>query len=176
MNKKYKIIVSVLAIAILVVLCYRLFHNSLAGANPAGTTNSSPRSAQIVCNNTATTTYASLLNSDANDRVVVGFQFFFTGYATATPFAALGAGTSSNAVATSTTNLFFNSAISTTTDPVYLSASQVSTAFSSTTNTGTVNLIASDAARVWTAGSYLNFKANATSTGYCTVKVDYLPE
>lgn len=180
MNTKYKLLGAGLLLLAVALGCYKLLHkDSLGSASPAGTTNSTPKMNQIVCANTSTTTYASFLNGDANDRVVTSLSLYIQ-LATTTgtdmsAFNNIGAGTSSNAVATSTSGLFWSGSVSTTSANIYIPASIAATTASSTAG-GNPYVITSDANRVWASGSYLNFKANATSSGYCTAAVHYLAE
>lgn len=160
MNKTITSIIAVVALIVGVIGGHVFWGQSLVGgASAVGTSNSTQRIAQLVCNNVATTTYASFLNSDAQDRVITSVDFFFTGYGNS-PFSSLSAGTSTGVAGTSAT-LVFNAAIATTTDPTYVSTSTPSATVGS---------------RVWAAGSYLNFFGNATSAGNCVIKVAYIAE
>ena len=76
--------------AILGFVLFKLMNPTvLAGGSATGTTNSSPRIAQVVLSNTSTTTYTSILNTDSNDRLVVGVDFFLQGIGATSPIAKL---------------------------------------------------------------------------------------
>lgn len=163
-----KKILTILGVCVIVgAIAYNYFSpkfGTIGTGSAIGTTNSTQRIAQAVCNNQATTTYVSFLNSNATDRVMTSIELFMTGYQSTTTLFAVDVGTSTVAVGTSSTNYFLhatNGQIATSTDPVY---------FASTTPTTT------NGNRIWATGSYLNVVANATTTGYCTVKINYFQE
>lgn len=170
MKNKYNIIVTIIAVVVIVLLGIKIFSHNTIGASAVGTTDSNQRIAQIICNNTATTTYASMYNSDTNDRLVENVKFYFTA-STTSPFANLEVGTSSGIVGASQT-MIAQTALATSTLPIYADASQISGVVGSSTQP----VFVSNIGRTWNAGSYLNFTANATSTGYCFVSVIYAAE
>jgi hypothetical protein len=172
MNTKEKVIGLVLIVGVIIgwVAILESGRTPIAGIGaPVGTTNTTPRMVQTVTANLSTTTYATFLNTDGNDRIVTSVEYLMTGYGNS-PFTTLQAATNTNPITIGTNYLINWGTISTTTDPVYIAAGQVANQASSTYN------IASNAVRIWAAGSYLNFVANATTSGYGTISVKYLSE
>lgn len=158
-------------------------HELVGAVSPAGTTNSTPRIAQITfAPSTGNATSTSMLNTDANDRVIstvdescVGLGVSQTGW-TGAGLLSLGliftASTSSvptpvnNGTLANTNYVLDNSnTIATTTPALYFIASSTPGAIG---NNPTF--------RIWNAGSYLTIQANATNTASCQIRVGYLPE
>lgn len=158
--KKY--IVSAVVIVVIGIILAVVFASPAKNVNTlaVGDTQSTPKMIQAVCNNAATTTYTSFYNSDANDRIASNVDIYVEASSTS-PLASMTAGTSTNSVTVPVAN-FFNNNTATSTLPVYVSTS-------SPANTGVT-----PANRIWPSGTYLNFVANATTSGYCAIKVNYI--
>lgn len=149
-----------------------------AGSSAVGTTNSTARIATIVMSPTAPgATTTSILNGDANDRVIQAATYACTGVGNVLT-AYTGAGLTSlgwviTAATTSTaapaslgnTNYVFDTTNGIPTTTPALSYLASTTPGLTAANTGN---------RVWPAGSYLTFSSNATTTAICTVGVPYL--
>ncbi len=169
-NNLYTSIAIVLVGAIAVGAYFYPSYAPLAGTSTAGSTFNSAKMAAVAfapADPTATTT--SILNTDANDRLVTGARVSCGNVGTSftqingSGLAALifsAATTSTNAPATvSNTNFAFR---------VTVATSSVDTFVASTTPTNSYM-------QRWSAGSYLTFFSNATNTAQCTVAADYLP-
>lgn len=176
-----KIFIGAIVVAI-VIACFSLYiatHEQkvvIAGASAVGTTNSAPKSNQIVANgNTGTYvvanngyTYASLTNSDSQDRVITSIDYFYQGLGqnSSTTIAALtlqAATSSDSTTLNSNTNYVLSTQIATSTSVLYTG--------SSTPGTTTTN-----ANRIWLAGSNLNFISNGTTSANVIIRVNYIPE
>lgn len=141
----------------------------LAGTSAVGSTFSNAKYYAINAAFTSGTS-TSILNGDANDRIVTSLRYACSGIGTSQRgFVGGGlnqwvlqAATSSSATASTTnTNLVFNTAIPTTTVLAQMSSS-------------TQVLGGNFPNNIWASGSYLVFYANATNTAACTVGVDVL--
>lgn len=142
----------------------------LAGASAAGTTFNTAKIASIsMAPQTVTSTSTSILNGDANDRIVLdagvgcqglGTMLTMTGGTDALHWYA---GTSSSAAPTSTIAA------------AALLAMNVTVATSSTVGFTATSTYTSPFARIWNAGSYMIFQTNATNTtATCTPFVHYI--
>lgn len=189
MNTSLKnILVGVVCLGLGIVAGYFMFHNEhlvggVATANVPGTTNATPRVAQVVANMVASTTVATFYNSDTSDRVITAIDVFSTGYGATSSIANIGFGTSTS-ISSSTSptglacpagftgTLVASTTFATTTDPVYFTISNATT----TTQSGQITPITSNPARIWATGSCLEAVTNATSTGYMNIRISYLPE
>lgn len=178
---KQNTILGILIVVILVLAGYAFWPRSqVAGSSAVGTTNTTPRIAETVCNNLGSTTIASFYNGDGSDRVITSVDLVTIPAAT-TSLNAVWAATSTQASGIgASTNYLLNITFATTTSPVYIvsstaSSSAVTTATSTALTTGTGWLTGSPQ-RIWASGSYFNVISNATSTDYCNVKVAYIPE
>jgi len=121
----------------------------------------------------ATATSTSVLNSDAQDRVVRGVDVACSGVGTSKT-AYTGAGLAAltfTAATTSTsapaalgnTNYTFNATVGTSTTDVYVA----------TTTSNGVNSATGNSMR-WQTGTYMTVASNATNTAACVVSVSYL--
>ena len=185
MKTSTKIAIGVVVLVIVAFFVGRLsvVNRSLVGAvSPAGTTNLTPRVASIVFQPlTAGATSTSVYNGDVNDRIISSVDEGCTTISDSrTPFtgasevvlAITAATTSANAPQAALSSLNTNyvldatNLIATTTPAIYFLAS------STPGYTATVGGMD----RIWLAGSYLTFSANATNTMSCVMRVGYLPE
>ncbi len=144
--------------------------NGLAGSSATGSTFNTAKVAAITFAPAAAgATTTGILNTDANDRIVqdsfatcntLGTSFTaYTGAALANLIFTAATGTTQAPNANTNTNLALNVTIATTTANVQYTASTTFTNIQ---------------ARVWAAGTYMNFASNATNTAVCNVGVHYL--
>lgn len=145
--------------------------NNIAGnVITGGTTANTSKVAETTMNLTSgAATSTSILNTDAQDRIVINLETFCSAVGTSqtaytgTGLAALtmtAATTSTANPATITNTNSFGFTIATTSLETYIS-----------TSTNPAN--GADGRR-WAAGSYMSFAANATNTAQCIVDVKYL--
>lgn len=139
----------------------------------AGNTFNAAKTAMIVWSPiSASATTTSILNTDANDRIIKQAQYSCTGLTnsfaqTAAGVAALifqAATTSASAPAnfSGNTNFVLNTTVATSTAELFVGST-------------TPGATASSFVRRWGAGTYLTFSANATSSAQtCVIGVDYL--
>lgn len=137
----------------------------VTGASPTGTTFNTAKTAMIVfapTSNTASST--SILNGDANDRIIKQAQYDCTG-ATFTSTISL----ASVLFEAATTTIANEGLLGNGNLAMYstMSTSSGNEAFAATSTQAASN-------RRWASGTYLTFSSNATSTGLsCTIGVDY---
>lgn len=170
-----KYILALIGAVILAVAIYGAYQYpqqmQLVGAIIPGTTANTSKVAEIswsLLSPTATST--SILNTDAQDRIVINSEVFCSGVGTSGAANGGSGGlssliitvaTSSTAAPASNQNLnTWNNTIPTSTPEVYVS-----------TSTNPVN--GADGRR-WAANSYMTWTANATNTAQCIVDVKYL--
>ncbi len=147
----------------------------LAGTSPSGSTFASAKFAAVainVANTGANGTSTSILNTDTNDRYVSAFKLGCSGIGN--PLTAYtGAGLASWKVQIGTTS---------TAAPVSFSSNIAisNTGFvigTSTTNimiaSSTLLIATSSYATLWPANTYMTFFFNATTTGTCSIGLDY---
>ena len=182
MKTSTKIVIGFVVVVIVAFFVGRLsvVNRSVVGAVTAGTTNSTARIATVEWQPSAAgATTTSILNSDANDRVIESAKVSCTGIGNSvTPYSGaanvnfvIEAATTSTAtvptISAQNTNYVFDTTnlIATTTGYYYISSTTPgTTGFNNGYN------------RQWLAGSYLTFYATATNTATCLVGVGYLAE
>lgn len=159
--KKY-ILTIIICLALGLVGGYFIPRPTAQMVGAIGDTNASPRLNQVVANPQSGTTYASFYNSDANARVVSGVYYWVNGIASSTALTLQAATTTTATGLGGNTSYVYNGTLSSTTQYQYISSSTPT---------------ASDAIRLWPAGTYLNFVASGTSSPTTTmiVGVDYKP-
>lgn len=179
MNKSLALLIGLVVVAAGVVGYFTLGKDDAAvtqvGTSVTGNTFNTAKTAMIVwAPTTAAGTSTSILNSDANDRIVKQTQFFCSGLTNA--FAQTSAGVASLQFTMATTATANPAAI--TNANTLLTAAVVATSspalFVASTSPGVTGTAGKDFARVWAANSYLSVTANATSsTQGCIIGVDY---
>ncbi len=140
-------------------------------AGAVGDTQATPKMAQIVGNANGTYVtannryqYASLYNSDANDRIVESVEWFadaLSTVSTSTDALKFLMATSSTASGAIGSNYLLNTTVATSAPASYVA---------STTPGDT----SSSYKRIWAAGTYLNLESNATSSTGFNLKVNYM--
>lgn len=155
---------------------YPIYTPPPPGASPAGSTFSSAKIAAVSMVPSAPGTNAttsSILNGDANDRIIIDGGVSCEGIGTTSNSPAAGGGALANwtlkAATTSTSapadvgslvNFNVNMNIATSAPANYVST--------------TTNPVLGNSGRIWLAGSYETFWWNATSTATCQPYVHYL--
>jgi hypothetical protein len=145
----------------------------LAGASPAGSSFSNAKFAgKAVAPATAgeNATSTSILNTDANDRIVTVIRAGCQNIGTSRT-AYTGAGLSAFTLSVGTSSTAAPAAIPSVLvggGAVTIGTSTVQYAVASSTSGSEKNYV------VWPANSYMTFWFNATNTAACTVGVDYL--
>ncbi len=180
MNKNYFYAIVGAAIAVGLVIVGYALHSStqVAGSNAplqgnAGDTFNTAKVALQVVNDTATTTWYSVLNTDSNDRVLVNYHQFLSGI-TNTSFSQA---TLRVACATSTDPYSINGGGAATSSNLVLGwdiATSSAIQYLASSTPGKIS--ATNGINIWAAGTYLNCVANATSTGAGVIGFSYLPE
>lgn len=179
-NKLTAVLGTILIVMVAIVLVKVLDTHQTVGASANGVTNSTQRIASLSCNTniSATTTIASFLNSDSNDRLIEGITVWLIPTSTS-PIANIEVGTSTGPAGNSAT-VVAQTTISTTTLPLFIDVSTITGVSSSSQP-----VFISNAVRSWAANSYLNFTLNATSAvatnipaseNSCLVVVKYAAE
>lgn len=172
MNKSIIVIALLLALVVGVIGGHSFWPQSQIATvqAPVGSTFNTAKIASIVFNpQTGTATSTSILNTDADDRIIQSSFFYcdtigtsrtaYTGTGLAV-FTFTAATTSTSAPGTITnTNLVMSNTMATATTPLYNASSTIGTA---------------DFGRIWATGSYLSFASNATNTASCVIGVNYL--
>lgn len=167
-----KIVIGILALAAIYgAYQYPQVTQSVQTFGAVGATFNTAKIAAINWTLSDSATSTSILNGDANDRIVEGAQYWCSGVGTSkTAFTGAGldalsfsaATTSASAPAIITnTNFVLNTTVATST----------ATLFVASTSPG---LTATAAQRIWASGSYLTFWSNATNTAACNIGVQYL--
>lgn len=180
MNKKTIIVSIVLVIAIVLGFVYKLSNgvSVTAGTSPTGATFNDAKLALIVmAPATGTATSSSVLNNTSNDWYVTSIKAgceklgtSFTAY-TGAALANLTLSIATSSTVGPATNGNGNLVglgvvnIATTTGNFTEASSTASTAVPNTGSTAINN--------VWAAGSYETFTFNATTTGVCSVGLEY---
>lgn len=179
-----QIIIGVVCLGILLVgvaIGRFTFKNEvLAGASPVGSTFTTAKFAAVTAS-FLTSTSTSVLNTDANDRVILSLKYGCTGvgssFTQVTGVPLTSAGLTLKAATTSTIAPFAplsvantNLAISTT---IATSSAQSGVLTFASSTQALTNPLSYN--QLWLAGSYLTFFTNATNTAACTIGVEYLP-
>lgn len=161
--------------------------NTTFGASPAGTTFNTAKTASCEAgsNTQSTTTYCSLLNGDANARIIKSAFCTIQDFNSASNpnNAAVNVGTTGLLIqaATSTvaSNIFAGTATNTNFIYNYVAATSSNTNYfyNSSSSPGIIGspfLPQATSTRFWASGTYVNFVANATTSNTATVcGVDY---
>lgn len=139
--------------------------------SPAGTTFNTAKVAQININpQSITSTSTSILNTDTSDRIVTDGFVSCSGLTNMFASTNAGVATFNWTAATSSTPAPAPSITGST-----FAAMQVSLATSTTYNETATSTWTVPWGHIWTAGTYMIFQTNATSSGaLCTVGVHYV--
>lgn len=152
-----------------------------AGSSPAGTTFNTAKIAEIAVSPSApgaNATSSSILNTDANDRLILSEEIGCQGVGQSkAAYSGAGLAALTLSVATSSTA---SPAANANTNVVGSSAATIGTSTpnfvmaSSTASNGATSPGSALVSNIWAAGSYLTLTFNATNTASCVVGVRYL--
>ncbi len=165
-------IVALLGVSIAGAYFFPLSSGFTAGTSPTGSTFSTAKVAEIVWGSilSGSATSTSILNTDANDRIITDSFAFCSG-----------TGTSQTAyTGTGLAALLFRAATTSTSAPAIVSNTNyaanmtIGTSTPNSYNATSTEGVLAGTSRVWPAGSYLTFFSNATNTAACIVGSHYL--
>ncbi len=168
-NMKKIIFGSLLVVAL--VGAYFFPHFVPTVASPTGTQFGTQKTATVIFSpTTASASTTALYNSDQSDRIITDVKYYCSGVGTSRTFltgAGLDVFTFQAATTSVTTGLGGNTN--------YVLATTVATSSTSlyvaTTTPGLTGTVTN---RIWPAGTYLTYIANATNTAVCSIATDYV--
>ena len=170
------VVVGVLAVTVGLGLGYRIWGNQapiIVGAgSSAGVTNSTARIASIVwAPATASATSTYLYNGDSTDRIIESSFISCSGVGTSQTYLT-GAGLSALTFNAATSSAGSVTGLNGNTNYTYTGT--VATSSANVFIASTTDPLLGGLGRIWPAGSYLVWNANATNTATCVVGVHHL--
>lgn len=145
-----------------------------ASASPAGTSFNTAKFAGVavsLANPGANGTSTSILNTDANDRIITGLRAGCESVGTSqTAYTGAGLVSLQVTVATSSTSAPSSNGNTNSVGGGAFVLATTSPQFALSSTTQSTSKVYS----IWASGSYLTFTANATNTANCTLGADYV--
>lgn len=178
MTKTAKIVLVVMAAAIVGAYFFPKVKNLAQASNAAGTTFSTAKVAEITWTpSTAAASTTSVYNSDAKDRVVDSSFVDCSGTGTSHVFPDTGGALTSWIVSAATTSVANEGTQGNVNYVLDAGTNAISTStpfvYSASSTPGRSGVTGGNFVRIWPTGTYMTFLANATNTAVCEVGVYY---